>query len=379
MEKKKDKTNNKKILWIILPIILIILIVGGIFLKQYLDLKKPIKEDWGQTYYVYLKDKTNKEIELPDNMKNAKINFYNLDELKEPVMAINYEEADKNYTNVYYINNEKINIVNYQQESEIEFLYNIENKEYDYYIHTKQDDSDAYKALGEQIAALTNENNEENNKTVEDSTEYLFKDDDKTTATNSEGNDIEISKFDETFVEVETEDNSVDYDLQLKEKELKETIEDAVNKYETKDEIITEDVKSHVDEQVKEVEKKQEDIKKIEEEKAKKEALEKELALGYKIGNYRLKYGTYKNLSMDNIDITITLSPDGKCHYKGNDPESGNKNLDTDCTYSQTQEEYYGVMTTFLTMKFNSGGSTIWQMSKNNAFNSQWLSFEYVK
>ncbi len=422
MKKKKEKNKKstiKKVLMIVVPILIVVGIVSAIFIKKYLDEQKPIAKEWGQTYYLYLKDiKENKKYEeanLPKDMKKAKVNFYEVKNVEDPVMAISYDKNNETYTNIYYIKNDSITTMIYSNKMVIEFLYNIEKKEYDYYTHTTRDGSEVYSSLGSQIEDLnvaqeeaekkwkeenaqdskdesssTEENKDEEEDKVEEkeaNQEYTFKEGEKSSVTDVNGNEVSIPKFDETFVEVETEDKSVDFDLESDDKELKESITTGVENYVTQDETVTDKVEEKVKEAVQTVEEKHEEMKKAEEEvkkkkeaeeKARKEAEAKELAQGYKIGKYRLKYGKYKNLPMDNINITITLSPNGKCHYTGDDPNSATKKLDTDCTYSQTQQEYYGSMTTFLTMKFNSGGSTIWQMSKDNAFNSQWLGFEYV-
>ena len=404
MGKNKEKKSTLKIvLMITIPILIVGLVVGCFFLKNYLDLKKPIDEIWGQTYYLYLKDvKENnkaKEAELPTDMKNAKINFYEFKSVKDPVMTITYEQEVTNeekkqvekeqHTNIYYIEEESVNTLVYYGKTTVEFLYNIEDKEYDYYIHRYDEDSDTYSSLSKQVESYTNgptncsneEGTEEN--CLEALKDYTFKKDEKSSITDVNGNEISIPKFDETFVKVETEDKSIDYNLELSEKELKKEITAGVENYQSQDEIITEKVKDSVEETVKQVDAKQEEMKKAEEEVKKKEEEEKakkeaeELAKGYAIGPYRLKYGTYKNLPMDNISITITLSPNGKCHYSGKDPSAGTSNINTDCTYTQTKAMYYGVMTYFLKMNFKSGGSTSWQMTKSNAFNNQWLSFEY--
>ncbi len=407
MGKKKEKKSTLRIvLMITIPILIVGLVVGGFFLKNYLDLKKPIDEIWGQTYYLYLKDvkDSNKmeEAQLPTDMKNAKINFYEFKSVKDPVMTITYEKEVTNEenkqvekeqrTNVYYIEDEKVNNLVYYGKTSVEFLYNIEEEEYDYYIHRYDEDSDTYSSLSKQVDSLINSSTEQENCSNEEGKEenclealkdYTFKENEKSSVTDVNGNEISIPKFDETFVKVETEDNSIDYNLELSEKELKKKITVGVENYQPQEDIITEKVKSAIEETIKQVDAKHEEMKKAEEEVKKKEEEEKakkeaeELAKGYAIGPYRLKYGTYKNLPMDNISITITLSPNGKCHYSGKDPSAGTSNINTDCTYSQTKEMYYGVMTYFLTMNFKSGGSTSWQMTKSNAFNNQWLSFEY--
>ena len=88
-EKKKLNQNKKIIIVISIIIALIILGLGGYFLYRHIELKKPLDVEWGQTYFEYLKDiKKNSQIELPDDLKNAKIGFYDVKEVKDPIMGI---------------------------------------------------------------------------------------------------------------------------------------------------------------------------------------------------------------------------------------------------------------------------------------------------
>lgn len=48
--------KSKIITGFIIGIILVGLGIGGYYIYQNMELKKPIKEKWGQKYYVYLKD-----------------------------------------------------------------------------------------------------------------------------------------------------------------------------------------------------------------------------------------------------------------------------------------------------------------------------------
>ena len=85
---------KKKILIISLVSILLVgLAVGGYVLYQYKELKKPIKESWGQKYYVYLKDinenKKHEEAGLPKNLKESELSFHKIENIENPVMVIN--------------------------------------------------------------------------------------------------------------------------------------------------------------------------------------------------------------------------------------------------------------------------------------------------
>ena len=118
IKKVQEKKNDKKKKIIIIASIIAVLIIGLIaFLLLHKTEKKEtkeksIKEAWGQTYYTYLKNINEKdkgeEAGLPDDMYDAKINFYQIKNIDDPVMAISYELKDKDYTNIYYIEDKKV-------------------------------------------------------------------------------------------------------------------------------------------------------------------------------------------------------------------------------------------------------------------------------
>lgn len=283
-EVKKEKKNHKKlIIGIVVAILVLALAIGGYFLKQYLDLKKPIDDAWGQTYYVYLKDiKENdkaKDAGIPNDMENARLNFYEVKNVEDPVMIMTYTKDDDSYSNVYYIEDNKVNALTYNESTNIELLYNILTKEYDYYIHIDKDGKDSYKSLSEQIKERHEEldkskDDTEDKKEVQQTVEYTFSKDEEEAVTDVNGKKISIAKFDKTFIKPEVETvNGVEYSTDLEEKELKETVTNTISNYKPQEEIITEQVEKEVATKVEQVAKKQEEMKKAEEEVKKREAM----------------------------------------------------------------------------------------------------------
>ena len=158
MKKKKHnkKSTKKKTIFVIIGLLVLVALgVGGYYLYQQKKLKEPIKQEWGQKYYMYLKDvnENNKQEEagLPEDLEKSELSFYQVEDVKEPVMVIDYEVDSVQYSNVYYITNNKVNVLVYNQPSNIELLYDIENKKYDYYSHIKEDNKNKYKSIREQI------------------------------------------------------------------------------------------------------------------------------------------------------------------------------------------------------------------------------------
>lgn len=133
MEKKKSKIGLIIMISIVV-ILLIIAVVGGIFL--YLEKKE--EQDWANIYYSYIEIATNEENESYQELEkkeDTEIGFVNLEGLENPVMIIQYTEDDAKCMKVVYIKNgsNQYTVLSYSQ-STIEYLYDIENEEYAFYI-----------------------------------------------------------------------------------------------------------------------------------------------------------------------------------------------------------------------------------------------------
>lgn len=330
--KTKKPKNKKKIIIIssVIAAVVLIAIVLTILLMPHKETKKTeskIKEKWGQIYYEYLKDVNEKNKEkagLPEDMKDAEIHFYDIENIKNPIMTIDYELNDEDYTNIYYINNKKVDVIVYNEPTDIELLYNIENKDYNYYTKSEKESENTYKIINKQI---TNKLNDE----TEEITEYTFKDDDKDSVTDVNGNEISLTKFEQTFIEIETENEGIKYNTNLNDKELKKAVTKTIDNYQEIADIVTEDIKKSTSTKEEAIVKKQEEMKtakeevekKQQEEKAKKEAeekakqeAEKKANESLKVGSYTLKYGTYKGQYADEGN-TLVLKQNGQCTYNG--------------------------------------------------------------
>ncbi len=313
---KKEKSNKNLMICLVSVLVIVGLAVGGFFLKKYLEEEKPVeKNTWGKTYYVYLKEMKEEQKEeeagIPEEMEDARISFYEISNLEDPIMVLDYQVEDENYSNIYYIEDGKVNALTYQTPTEVELLYHIDSKKYDYYIHTSQDDKDSYQSISEQIDSISKgqEDRDDSNK-IEEVPEYVFSKDDVETVTDEDGNQLEISKFDTTFVKVEDKkDHSVSYKNDFNEEELEEAIDQAASTYLPQKEIVNKAVEKEIEQKVEEVIEKQEQIQKIKEEIEKK---------GFQVGDHYLKYGKYQS---DQEPGTIsggfyTLNSDGTFVYE---------------------------------------------------------------
>lgn len=329
---------NKKKLIIIISIILVcgILVIGYIFKDKLFGSKeKKLSNAWGETYYVYLKDiKDNnkyKEAGLPSDLKQAKVNFVSVGDIKEPVMTITYDKNKKEYTNIYYINNDKVDAIVYNEPTSIELLYNIDSDTYNYYSNTISESDNYYKNLSDQIKSKINK---DSSKAVIVE-EYRINSNDKEEVTDSNGNSVSLTKFESTFIKLDTPDNSFEFNKSIVEDELRKLVDKSTNLYEDIAKTIKAN-KENVERLKNELKEKEERIKSIKEEKSKEEVKEtnndtstKEVTSsdnteisGIKLGSYTINYGTYVGEAASS-GITLVLNKDGSCTYDGNS-----------CTYS---------------------------------------------
>ena len=329
---------NKKKLIIIISIILVIgiLVIGYIFKDKLFGSKeKKLSTTWGETYYVYLKDiKDNnkyKEAGLPSDLKSVKVSFVSVGDIKDPVMTITYDKDKKEYTNIYYINNDKVDAIVYNEPTSIELLYNIEKDSYNYYSNTVSDSDNYYKNLSDQIKSKTNK---DSSKAVMVE-EYIINSNDKEEVADSSGNSISLTNFDKTFIKLDTPDNSFEFNKSIVEDELRKLVDKSTNLYEDIAKTIKAN-KENVERLKNELKEKEERIKSIKEEKSKEEVKEtnndtstKEVTSsnntevsGIKLDGYTINYGKYVGEAASS-GIILVLNKDGSCTYDGNS-----------CTYS---------------------------------------------
>ncbi len=320
--------KNKKGMKVIIGIILILLVIAigfGIFI---FSKNNGLKNDWEEAYFnILYKDSSEnieeysdsngnkKEIKIDyyKDANNVKIKFIQLKENETPVMAVSFKQDNKERFCIYYKYDEKVYSVSKnppidyetgkigdndaKTDYSLQYLYNIDEQEYNWYIKSKHENNTVY------FLQLNLGNNEGKSKI------YSFNEEEmKTNQVSEDGTPI-LSKFEETFIEVDNvEDNSVNTDNihNIDKNELKKSIKTVAKNYKDKNEIITEEIKNKVETKLAEIKQKQEQIKLAEEQKAQKEAEEKakaeeearlkaeeEAKKGLKVGSYTLKYGRY--------------------------------------------------------------------------------------
>ncbi len=302
-----EKKNNKKVIIIVVVIILSLALLGvGSFFaynwwqsipnsKDGIEEEPKISEVWGEIYFTYLK-KAKKDdnfgaIGLTANMEDAKIKFIEVDSVKDPIMEISYTKNKKEYSNIYYIKDEKVNALTFSEPVTIDMLYNIEDEEYEYYLRNKDEKEDNYLSLEKHLKDVL-----DGKSTSIREYEYTFKEDDVTKISKEDGKEVTLSKFDETFIEVET-GKGKDFETNFKNSALKDLIQEIIDEFKPKKEVVSEDTKKDVEEKVAEVKAKKDEIKEIEKAKEQKlknnEVIFEENQVLY--GDKTLKYGTYVN------------------------------------------------------------------------------------
>ena len=302
--------KNKKVLIILVSIIilLIVAIVVGLLITKKND--KSTGTEWGYTYLEYLQDKiSNNEYE---NAKEGSLEFIQLEENKNPAMILSYENSTDKFMEITVIDENGKTITKKVQaengeELDMELLYSITNKAYNWYEHEKRKD-------GSELFIQIEENDIKNSTDPTEDKKHEF------TKEEIEEEKQSISKFDEEFIKPEIKENKTDIDLskEADEKELKDKVMQAVNNYMPQDQIITDELKANVENSLKELENQ-------------KGKIENEDDDVLKVGSYTLKYGTYKGTStFFNGDETTTdtlefiLNKDGTYSYTLNNTGATN-------------------------------------------------------
>ena len=120
----------------------------------------------------------------------------------------------------------------------MKLLYNRDIKEYKWYVYSKEDDINSYKSLEKNIKEAKNGNvaNSVSQEPEVSYADYTFKDSElEFNFEVAEGEIPTMSKFDETFIEVELdESNLVEINFEEKDKELKKELIKIVGEYKTK-------------------------------------------------------------------------------------------------------------------------------------------------
>ena len=255
-------TKKKKIIIISLIILFIIMFtLAVILIVRYNKINETTGNKWSDIYYEYImemkkaKDKTS--FGLNENSNKISLNFIQVIPEKNPIMILNVQD-EGNFLNIYYIDNQnQAKYVKYDMPISIEYLYNVNEEKYSWYIHTLVENHHKYQSIQNVLELLLGEQT--------DTQEIVFEEEDYV---QTEEN-MNLSKFEQNFIETYikiTEENV--QDLSLKDLETRNQFVNALNKYKDNNELITENVKQITNNKLIEIEK-------IENEKIKLEELEK--------------------------------------------------------------------------------------------------------
>ncbi len=285
-EEVKTEKKGKKGLLIFILIILLVAVGAVVGLKLYnkTEEKETVGTDWGDKYYEYLKKAQETEEKnkygFENGAKEQKIRFLQANNSDDPNMVMEYEKDGEKRASIYFIVEDKIEYYMPETKSEVKMMYNIKKDDYDWYLLAEKEGKEEVSSVKE----ITQRNTQP---------EYKFENEEEKQ---------------EVFIEVETEDNSIKLeDIDNKEK-LKENIKNAISEYTTDNKIITEEVKTEVQEKAKEIETK----------KLTQQALNAN-SEHLTVGSYTLKYGKYvgsdrkggSDASGIPYDITIEIKADG--------------------------------------------------------------------
>lgn len=266
VEKKWRKLFKKPFIYFTVVIILLAACSGTLFV--YFLNKSNIKTTWGETYYGFLrerlKDDSNEDVGIIDGTESD-MRFLEVEGQDDPVLAVTHgKETNNPRTNVYYIQNNTVNTVVYTQTTQVVFLYNISIQKYDYYLHVASEGKDIYKS----IAALINEQSqgEHETKTIKSDPEYVFKKNDVEKVVDENGEEISVSEFDKTFIKPDVPDNSVPLRTDMSDDELRNAVASTEDQYQPKEEIVNEEVKAEVENDIKAVEERAKKVETIKEE-----------------------------------------------------------------------------------------------------------------
>lgn len=275
-----NSLHPKRGLFVCMIILLVILFtLGGYLIVQLIgEADTPIKEVWGDTYYVYLKEILNEnkqeDAHLPKSITKGKLGFFHIKELLDPIMILSYQNENETYSNIYYIEDGKVNSLFFEAPTTVALYYQMEDQIYDYYTRTSSTKEESYTKVSDQVLKKAN------------SKTYTFGVNDKEHAVDVTGKEISLSKVDEVFVQPTMVDHTVDFNYELDEQTLKNKVKECIETYQTVDELVNDEVKNEVAASVDKVTKTKEEIEKIVESKYTSGIKDIESALTYEIGFY---------------------------------------------------------------------------------------------
>lgn len=309
---------------------LLVLIIGVICFVavRHAEEKKPIDSDWGEMYYQYLVDFREEKTFSAMNKKtdSFEIHFYDVETFEKPVMVMSYKKSGNNYVNVLFINKrKKVDGSYYSEASSVDFLYNIAEQKYHYYLVEHHNDSDSYKLLSLELHSLETANPHE-------VSSLIINKNDRKSAVSTEGREVYVTKYHETFVNPEVSEVSFKFAYKDSNYVLRKKVIDAVKKFRKLDITLNNSVKNKVDREVLNVTQKLQAISDIQNgiepqpiiddpkpvdkptNPTDKPSKSSDAGGGINVGDYFIHYGTYY---CDIFEESVTINNDGTCIISG--------------------------------------------------------------
>ncbi len=246
-------------------------------------------------------------VDLYNNAKDINIQMLQLSKSTIPVMILSYNQDNKEritiyqvynnsnklkhianyYPSIRYVKNSKVSEQYDNLNCKIEFLYNIETKEYKWYIHESDLDNyrESYIDLQKQCEIERSDINKKNEAKLYKNLKYQFSKGDL-----PQENVEEISEFERKFIKIDIPEKAIIHIENLKdlsENEINNYIKTLTEKYKSdvNDNLITKEIQDMVKDTISKNEKRIKNQKKLLKEEAKKDS--------FKVGNNTIKYGVY--------------------------------------------------------------------------------------
>lgn len=254
-------SKEAKTIIIVVAVVAIILLIAmaGYFMYRSEKLNKTTGTTWGDTYYTYLKDvkssKDKTQYGLSEDTTSASVEFIQVEEEANPVMIMSYAFESESVPVICYIDDDGNVVHTNGVPGTIEYLYNVEDSKYSWYLHVKEYGEAKYQSIENIIEVNKDQTTETKAYTfVDDASENGTSDNYYSSSDNSNAEIDNISDFDTVFVETGINDTSkVDIDFNASEMDYKKLITNSLNGYKANDELLTEEVNQAVITKIQEV------------------------------------------------------------------------------------------------------------------------------
>ena len=422
-KKKESKISKKTIIIVVLSVLVVILacIVGWFVYRNNLE-NKTTGSDWSDKYYNFLRDQNKKKDINSTLTEESELSFVKDEQEKYPYMLVKkeYEENGKKRESIsmFAIDEGKVKYINGYNANKVDvkLYYNVDRKEYNYYLHTINDTFEDYYSLysikydydnynvyktleekgikdvdSEEAMKIKEEfrNKRSNDENID---EYFIYDEDKKVEQKTlDGKTIEYNKMDEKLVDTKVEPKYFDYKKNMSPINLRKEVVKGHDDYKDVNELLDKAIKKMVKEQLDMIEKTKQDIEnakaeiKADEERKSAEAEAALYAAGLKVGENTLKFGKYTTSVQGggpnggDLYGTIILNPNGKFHIKTNFEQSSGdaRNIDEDGTYRVgTAINSYDTQPA-IHFTTNSGYKFTYYVVNDTYMNSQWIIYNY--